>query len=124
MSQSENGLIGGRSFRGVGALFIKLAWGKNLEGVASSNAHAFAPHSSGRKEAFPPHGIWTRVRDRTNDGALCFPSYNKNNFNMRRKFPLMEMNAKEAGRYAYKAFLGGASRELVQRGSTIAVVKS
>lgn len=76
VNQSEKALVG------RGALSIKLACRKNLEGGRMIRRNCICEVTIPRS-ACPPRGICHRIRDRVNAGAFCPPSYNKNNFNRR-----------------------------------------
>ena len=49
VNQSDKALVGVRSFKGAGALLIKMDWRKNLEGGAFPSALVFVGGKLGRE---------------------------------------------------------------------------
>ena len=125
VNQSDKTPIWAGSFMEADSLVLKMAWWEYLGGgCILKRTCVFDSTSSKPRATCPPHGILPLIRVRVQAVALCFPSYDKNNFDRRLESALREMEFKDARRYAPKAFRRGASQELLQYGPSIDVIKS
>ena len=89
VNQSDNALVGLRSFKGADALVIKLARRKNLEGGAFSSALSFLGNIHPVRHALLTgfgRGLGCEF------GFALFPSYAKNNSDRHLKFVLRKMD--------------------------------
>ena len=70
----------------------------------------------------PPHIFWPLVKLRVETGALIFPGFTANRFNLSLKALIADIRFDRAQEYSSKAFRRGATNEISETGSTLAAV--
>lgn len=121
--QEDKALIGISTYKKTDVLVMKFAYRQNLRnGCVLKRPCICSGKSPLARLLCPPHSFWNLVKLRAGAGALLFPGFTANKFNLALKALMEDLRCDRSQEYSSKAFRRGATQEISETGSAIAVI--
>ena len=121
--QEDKALMGVRSYKQTDILVLKFAFRKNLRnGCILKRPCICSEKNPLARLLCPPHTLWPLIKQRVDTGDLLFPNFTAHKFNLALKALMEDLRFDRAREYSSRAFRRGATQEIKDTGSTLAVI--
>ena len=121
--QPDKALMGIRRHSGRDVLVVKFPFRENIRGGCVLLRPCLCEETNDRARTLcPVHSIWPLIRSRVNAGDLLFPAFSPCDVNRTFKLIMTKLGYPDGAKYSPHAFRRGATQEIKDIGSTLALI--